>query len=52
MLIDRVLHKGVVVSGELVISVADVEPGCVGLQLTVASVDTAHKLKLMLDPRA
>lgn len=50
-LLDRVLHQGVFATGELVISVADVELVFVGLQLTLASVDTARGLKLTLEPR-
>lgn len=51
-LLDRVLHQGVFATGELVISVADVELVFVGLQLTLASVDTARSLKLTLEPRS
>ncbi len=39
--LDRVLDRGVLVAGELVIGIADVELVYVGLSLTVASVDTA-----------
>ncbi len=38
--LDRVLTKGVVVTGEVVISVADVELVYVGLQLVLSSVET------------
>ncbi len=48
--LDRVLHKGVVASGEVVISLADIELVWIGLDLTVASVDTARLLKLTLAP--
>lgn len=46
--LDRVLHKGVVAAGELVISLADIELVYVGLNLTVASVETARQLKLTI----
>ncbi len=39
--LDRVLDRGVFVTGELVVGIADVELIYVGLTLTVASVDTA-----------
>ena len=42
-LLDRVLHKGVVVAGDVVISVADIELIFVRLQLLVSSVDTSQK---------
>jgi hypothetical protein len=38
--LDRVLNKGVVVTGELVISVADIDLIYVGLQLVLTSVET------------
>jgi gas vesicle structural protein len=38
--LDRVLNKGAVVSGELVISVADIELLYVGVGLVVGSVET------------
>lgn len=49
--LDRVLNKGVVVAGEIVISVADIDLIYVGLQLTLTSVETAHEMKLTLRPR-
>lgn len=48
--LDRVLHKGVVATGEVVISLADIELVWLGLHLSVASVDTARQLKLTLTP--
>ena len=39
--LDRVLDRGVFVTGELVVGIADVELVYVGLTLTIASVDTA-----------
>jgi hypothetical protein len=38
--LDRVLNKGVVVTGEVVISVAEVDLVYLGLQLIVTSVET------------
>lgn len=40
-LLDRVANKGVVVSGDLVISVADVDLIYLGLRLLLTSVQTA-----------
>ncbi len=39
--LDRVLHKGAVVRGELVISVADVDLLYLGLQVILCATDTA-----------
>lgn len=39
--LDRVLHKGAVIVGEVTISVADVDLVYLGLQLVLCSVDTA-----------
>lgn len=39
-LLDRVLNKGAVLTGELVISVADIELLYVGLNLVISSVET------------
>ena len=49
--LDRVLNTGVVVVGEVVISVADVDLIYLGLQLTLTSVETANGLMLALSPR-
>jgi hypothetical protein len=38
--LDRVLNKGAVIAGDIVISVADVELLYVGVNLVVASVET------------
>jgi hypothetical protein len=46
--LDRVLNAGVVVVGEVVISVADVDLIFLGLQLTLTSVETANGHKLAL----
>ncbi len=42
-ILDRVLTKGVVVVGEVIISVADVDLIYLGLQLVLTSVETANK---------
>lgn len=42
--LDRVLHKGVVLHGEIVISVADVDLVYLGLDVFLASVDTAQRV--------
>lgn len=39
-LLDRVMNKGVVLTGELTISVADIELLYVGLSLVISSVET------------
>ena len=43
--LDRVLNKGVVVVGEVVISVADVDLVYLGLHLMLTSVETARRQK-------
>ena len=40
--LDRVLNKGAVVTGEVTISVADVDLLYLGLQVVLASVETAR----------
>lgn len=40
--LDRVLNKGAVISGEVIISVAGVELVYLGLQLVLTSVETAR----------
>jgi hypothetical protein len=42
-LLDRLLNAGVVVCGDLVISVADIELIYLRLQLTLSSVETARR---------
>jgi hypothetical protein len=42
--LDRVLNKGVVVAGELIISVADVDLLYLDLRALLASVETARKM--------
>ena len=42
-ILDRVLTKGVVVVGEVLISVADIDLVYLGLQLVLTSVESARK---------
>ena len=51
-LLDRVLNTGVVVVGEIVISVAGVDLIYLNLQLLLTSVETARGGRLTLIPRA
>ena len=44
-LVDRVLSKGVVVSGDITLAVADVELVYVGLRVLLASVGTMERLQ-------
>jgi gas vesicle structural protein len=44
--LDRVLHKGVVLRGEITITVADIDLVYLGLHLLVASADTARRYVL------
>ena len=46
--LDRVLNKGVVVTGEVMISVADIDLIYVGLQLMLTSVETARSIGMNL----
>jgi len=43
--LDRVLNKGVVIGGEVVISVADIDLIYLGLKAVLTSVETAHRLR-------
>lgn len=42
--IDRVIDKGVVLTGDIVLSVADIDLVHLGLQLFISSEDTARSL--------
>ena len=42
-LLDRLLDKGIVICGELVISIANIDLIYVGLKLLVASVETLEQ---------
>ena len=48
--LDRVLTKGVVITGEVVISVADIDLIYLGLRLVLTSVETARQARLTLKP--
>jgi len=43
--LDRVLNKGVVVAGDVVISVADIELIYLNLRLMLSSVETARRIE-------
>jgi len=43
--LDRVLEKGVVISGDIVISLADVDLVYVGLKALISSVETMERLR-------
>ena len=42
--LDHVLNRGLVISGEITIAVADVDLIFVGLNVLVSSVETAHEV--------
>lgn len=44
-LLDRLLDNGVVLSGDITLSVADVDLVYVGLRLLLSSVETAERLE-------
>ena len=44
-ILDRVLDKGVVISGDVVISVADVDLVYLGLKVLLSSVQTMEELR-------
>jgi len=44
-ILDRVLDKGVVISGDIVISVADVDLVYLGLKVLLTSVETMEKYR-------
>ena len=44
-LVDRVLNKGVVLTGDVTLSVADVDLVYVGLRVLLASVSTLERLE-------
>ena len=44
-ILDRALDKGVVVSGDIVISIADVDLIYVGLKVLLSSVETMERLR-------
>lgn len=49
--LDRVLNKGAVVSGEIVISVAGIDLLYLGVQLILTAVETCNEHKQTLESR-
>ena len=49
-LVDRVLNKGVVLTGDITLSVADVDLVYVGLRALITSVATAEEKGLAIPP--
>lgn len=47
-ILDRVLNKGVVITGDIVISVADIDLVYLGLKLILTSVETMQKRHLAI----
>jgi hypothetical protein len=47
-LVNRVLDRGAVISGEVLISVADVDLIYLGLRVVLASAETAHGRRVAL----
>ncbi|MEN6454460.1 MAG: gas vesicle protein [Prolixibacteraceae bacterium] len=43
-ILDRVLNKGIVLSGDLVVSVADIDLVYVGVRLLLSSVETMEQM--------
>jgi len=50
--LDRVLHKGAVIHGDVTISVADVDLLYLGLRLIVTSIETALRAGVRLPEKA
>lgn len=44
-LLDRILNKGVVIAGDIVISVADIDLVYLGLKLLLSSVETMERYR-------
>lgn len=44
-MLDRVLNKGVILTGDLIISVADIDLVYVGVKLMLSSVETMDQVK-------
>ena len=42
--LDHVLNRGLVIAGEITISVADIDLVFIGLNVLVSSVETAHEM--------
>lgn len=43
--LDRVLNKGVIITGDIVISVADIDLVYLGLKLMLSSVETMEQIR-------
>jgi gas vesicle structural protein len=48
--LDHVLNRGLVIAGEITISVADIDLIFVGLNVLVSSVETAHEVMRKREP--
>lgn len=48
-LLDRILDKGVVIHGDIMLSVADVDLVYLGLRLLLTSVDNIERMRGTLD---
>jgi hypothetical protein len=48
--LDHVLNRGLVIAGEITISVADIDLVFVGLNVLVSSVETAHEVLRKREP--
>lgn len=44
-ILDRALDKGIIVSGDIVISIADVNLIYIGLKVMISSVETMERLR-------
>lgn len=49
--LDHVLNRGMVIAGEITISVADIDLVFVGLNVLVSSVETAHDVLRNREPK-
>ena len=49
--LDHVLNRGLVIAGEITISVADIDLIFVGLNILVSSVETAHEVLRNREPK-
>lgn len=45
-LLDRILDRGVIIAGDVTISVADVDLIFLGLKLMLTSVETAERMRM------
>jgi gas vesicle structural protein len=50
--LDHVLNRGLVIAGEITISVADIDLVFLGLNVLVSSVETAHEVLQRREPKA